>query len=585
MLRSLMLLTVLVVLVAHAARAEQIGPSFDCQSARSPLPQILCSDPELSRLDLRFAQAYWTLLQQVGESGARALKEEDARFIESAPKDCGIPEAFTPPVPTGLKKCVSELYEKQRSAWASRLTGAAAEEANRPVEQHIALQSDLQKLGFLPADSTIEGVYGAKTRAAIRGWQSSTGRAATGLLGNEDAKALERQIASRTSDIEKPAASDKRGSPEPIPEPTGRTIIGVQVGDVRGAGGVPISGARVAGVNPGGPAEQAGIGPNDIIVAFGGMPVSNAAEVGRLVASRKPGESVQVDLLRPAGPQWIRFTAWVKTTSAPALPKSENLAAAPPPSGQRASYNCPDREGHLQGIKDPEILEATKRFWDKDCEWNMMRGGPNAHYYFFDLRGAAELSFVGKELDQARTTMYAVQERRNKEIARENEQREANLRRQRLDKQRLEIENAKAEATKKGYKFVSPDEFRLDGKELAESGAKIALLGRYLKTQNSEFLIGAYINAEDVFGSAASLDSRITIFTEHASRDLRKEILDARTAESIGDILVGKPINLIILGTADLCIERNDYGVKIKEDIPCIQVEDGWKIRGFGDTD
>jgi hypothetical protein len=35
-----------------------------------------------------------------------------------------------------------------------------------------------------------------------------------------------------------------------------------------------------------------------------------------------------------------------------------------------------------------------------------------------------------------------------------------------------------------------PD-FRLDGKELAESGAKIALLGRYIKTQNDEFLIDA----------------------------------------------------------------------------------------------
>jgi uncharacterized protein len=37
------------------ASSEQIGPSFDCHVAQQPLAQMLCSDPDLSRIDLRFA--------------------------------------------------------------------------------------------------------------------------------------------------------------------------------------------------------------------------------------------------------------------------------------------------------------------------------------------------------------------------------------------------------------------------------------------------------------------------------------------------------------------------------------------------
>jgi S1-C subfamily serine protease len=84
-------------------------------------------------------------------------------------------------------------YEKLRQAWISRLTGAAREEAIRPPDEHVALQRDLQQLGFIPP-SPIDGVYGHDTRVAIVAWQTARSRPVTGFLGDGDAVALEAEV-------------------------------------------------------------------------------------------------------------------------------------------------------------------------------------------------------------------------------------------------------------------------------------------------------------------------------------------------------------------------------------------------------
>jgi uncharacterized protein len=47
---------------ANAGR-DRIGPSYDCDKAGYPLALLICADADLSRLDLRFGQAYWALFQ------------------------------------------------------------------------------------------------------------------------------------------------------------------------------------------------------------------------------------------------------------------------------------------------------------------------------------------------------------------------------------------------------------------------------------------------------------------------------------------------------------------------------------------
>jgi uncharacterized protein YecT (DUF1311 family) len=211
------------------ATAEQIGPSFDCHSAQQPLAQMLCSDPDLSRTDLRFAQAYFALLKQVGDAGKAQLKQEDLQFLDAVQRQCGVPSTGQAlPKSEASRNCVKNAYEAQRTLWVLRLTPPFSEEANRPIERHIALQRSLQQLGFLPADAAMDGVYGAGTRDAISKWQSAQGRSVTGVLGDADAKPLDAlaagaapQGSAQTKPDPTPSSEGHTASPRPNPTPSG----------------------------------------------------------------------------------------------------------------------------------------------------------------------------------------------------------------------------------------------------------------------------------------------------------------------------------------------------------------------------
>jgi uncharacterized protein/peptidoglycan hydrolase-like protein with peptidoglycan-binding domain len=170
-----------------ASAPARIGPSFDCNKTAQPLAALICASPALSKLDLQFVQAYQALRQLLGAVGQQQLRQEAVDFQQSVLRTCGVPK--TGPV-SGSVDCVAAQHYRQRSLWLSRLRGSANEEAVRPIEQHIALQAQLQKLGFLPSTDAIDGVYGETTRAAILAWQRTNGRIETGLIGNADATAL-----------------------------------------------------------------------------------------------------------------------------------------------------------------------------------------------------------------------------------------------------------------------------------------------------------------------------------------------------------------------------------------------------------
>jgi S1-C subfamily serine protease len=56
-------------------------------------------------------------------------------------------------------------------------------------------------------------------------------------------------------------------------------------------------GAYVVSVAPGGPAEKAGISGGDLIVGFDGTSVSGSEQLGTLIRTHKPGDSVQVEVV------------------------------------------------------------------------------------------------------------------------------------------------------------------------------------------------------------------------------------------------------------------------------------------------
>ena len=65
------------------------------------------------------------------------------------------------------------------------------------------------------------------------------------------------------------------------------------------AGVFPGDGAVIAVVTPGSPAEKAGLRMGDVVTQFAGQRVGSASQFRTLIAGRRPGETVSVDVWRP----------------------------------------------------------------------------------------------------------------------------------------------------------------------------------------------------------------------------------------------------------------------------------------------
>jgi peptidoglycan hydrolase-like protein with peptidoglycan-binding domain len=174
-----------------APQAVAIGPSFDCARADRPVMKFICADADLSRIDVVFLQPYYVLRHQVGPSGWKALMVEAIDFQNATEQSCGISPTGDLPVDlAALKNCMYIQYTNQRAIWMARLSGPGLQEASRPIETAIALQTRLQLLGYIPVIEKIDGIYGTGTRAAIISWQIAASLQPTGLLGDSDASAL-----------------------------------------------------------------------------------------------------------------------------------------------------------------------------------------------------------------------------------------------------------------------------------------------------------------------------------------------------------------------------------------------------------
>jgi len=84
-----------------------------------------------------------------------------------------------------------------------------------------------------------------------------------------------------------------------------RAVLGVVIQDVRpedaqAAGLKEIHGALVGGSSPGeaSPATKAGIQPGDVIISLNGQDIDRVAELQRLIRMHKPGETVDVGVMR-----------------------------------------------------------------------------------------------------------------------------------------------------------------------------------------------------------------------------------------------------------------------------------------------
>jgi serine protease Do len=67
-------------------------------------------------------------------------------------------------------------------------------------------------------------------------------------------------------------------------------------------------GAAISQLTAGAPAEKAGLKPEDVIVAADGRPIQDSGDLSRYIASKAPGATVKLDLVREGAQKQIAVT-------------------------------------------------------------------------------------------------------------------------------------------------------------------------------------------------------------------------------------------------------------------------------------
>ncbi|MGA0598440.1 peptidoglycan-binding protein [Enterovirga sp. CN4-39] len=176
-------------------RVEKVSPTFDCGKAKAPLEIAVCSDQALSRLDVELFQPYY-VLRHLRPELRDELKREAVENTRRVLGECRLPGAgtVTPAAVKAAVPCVARAYRAQRDKWRARVVaethGLGRDEAVRPGTEHLQLEQALQTAGYLTSDAVLDGVYGAKTRAAITAFQTSEALPADGLMTAATAERL-----------------------------------------------------------------------------------------------------------------------------------------------------------------------------------------------------------------------------------------------------------------------------------------------------------------------------------------------------------------------------------------------------------
>lgn len=200
--------------------ADHYSPDFSCRTPpqKNGVAMMLCENSQAAEHELQFDQVYYALRQLVGPAGWRALKQEIILAENTVDQQCGlpVPGEADQTLPSNATSCYATGMDNLSEQYRKKLSGPALEESKRPIARHIALQRRLIKLGYLPAGSTADGVYGESTRAAIAAWQRDTGRPeVSSFLSDADAAVL-LGIPSPVEETSRPAeATSQKTAPPP----------------------------------------------------------------------------------------------------------------------------------------------------------------------------------------------------------------------------------------------------------------------------------------------------------------------------------------------------------------------------------
>jgi len=119
-----------------------------------------------------------------------------------------------------------------------------------------------------------------------------------------------------------------------------RAVMGVSIHDARQEDADAVGLKQITGVvvdsytSDDSPAKKAGVQPGDVIIAVDGQPVDNTPQLQQRVAFKKPGETVDVTVLRQGGE---KKTLTVRLARAPGEADSEVATVSSKSKGDAAS--------------------------------------------------------------------------------------------------------------------------------------------------------------------------------------------------------------------------------------------------------
>ena len=131
--------------------------------------------------------------------------------------------------------------------------------------------------------------------------------------------------------------------------------------------------------------------------------------------------------------------------------------------------------------------------------------------------------------------------------------------------QTVAAENLKS-ARERGYNPTSFDDFKLDGRDLATTQAKIMMQGVYKKLGEIETLQPSAMAV--LAARSRGEDNGIGLITEDASRNVRKYLLQCGD-----DMRAPLGCQITVLAHVTMCTKTTLIGAK---NLPCLAVEDGW---------
>jgi Putative peptidoglycan binding domain len=175
--------------VADLRAAEDRPAGFDCTRDRNPLAVTVCNDSTLTATERRTTENYLAAYFGLSEQSRTGFRNDHIQWLNGLTARCAPSANLRQSGEPALSvECVRRLYTQRGDLYRKRLSGTALEESNLSPALLKKVQKRLADLKFL--SGTVDGVFGADTRTAIKNYQASVGHAQSNFLTAQERNML-----------------------------------------------------------------------------------------------------------------------------------------------------------------------------------------------------------------------------------------------------------------------------------------------------------------------------------------------------------------------------------------------------------